>query len=133
VTLVCRRSSYSVLNAFTQLVSRLDVTVNLEKTRTRTLQQGFEFLGFEFVKRRSPTHGRSVIYLFPSKTSQAEIRRRIRRVSCRNAPIPPEVFLAQINRMTRGWAAYYRYTNGALIMRRLQEFICHRTRRYFHY
>jgi group II intron reverse transcriptase/maturase len=133
MVLVCRRSEKVALGAFVALAKKLDVTVNQEKTKSTHIKEGFDFLGFEFVKRKSPTHGKSVVYLFPSKSSQKEIRSRIRKKTARKAPVLPKIFLDQVNRMVRGWAEYYRYTNGAKAMRRLQEFINHRARRYLHY
>ncbi len=70
------------------------------------LTEGFDFIGFEFVKRRSPTSGKPCIYTHPSKTSQRKIRRQqIKSFTKRRAPIQPAEFVKQVNQTVRGWLA----------------------------
>jgi RNA-directed DNA polymerase len=131
--LVCRRDARQALEAFDAIAHRMGLVVNRDKTRITKLTDGFDFVGFQFVKRRSPTTGKSTIYLFPSKASQRQVRRRIKAFTKRRAPIPPDVFVQQINRTVRGWANYYRHTNASQAFRTLQRFINTRFRRYLTY
>jgi RNA-directed DNA polymerase len=131
--LVCRKGAKEALEAFESIARRMDLTVNRDKTRITKLTEGFDFLGFEFVKRRSPKTGRNVIYIFPSKRSQKRIRRKIKYFTKRRAPVPPDEFVRQVNRAVRGWTAYYRHTNASDAFRTLQRFINTRYRRYLTY
>ena len=45
----------------------MDLTVNRDKTRITKLIEGFDFIGFQFVKRRSPKSGKPNIYIFPEQ------------------------------------------------------------------
>ena len=128
--LVCRKSASDALAAFEAITTRMDLTLNREKTCISKLTEGFDFLGFEFVKRRSPTLGKNIIYLSPSKTSQQRIRHRIKSFSKRRAPISPDEFVKQINEVVRGWVNYFRHTNASQAFRLLQRFINTRFRRY---
>jgi hypothetical protein len=130
VVIVCRKSTGKhPLGAFVAIANRLGLTVNLEKTRITRLQDGFDYIGFEFVKRKSQTTGKNVIYIAPSRSSKKNIRCRIRGITQRRAPIKPDEFIRNMNLVVRGWANYYRHTNAAQALRRLQEFINNRTRR----
>ncbi len=131
--LVCRKDARQALQAFEAIARRMGLVVNREKTRITKLTHGFDFIGFEFVKRRSPTNGKSIIYIFPSKTSQRRVRRRIKFFTKRRAPVSPDEFVRQINQTVRGWANYYRHTNASEAFRRLQRFINTRFRRYLTY
>src|SRR5262250_1446521 len=131
--LVCRRSGTQALQAFEAIAKRMDLTVNRDKTRITKLTEGFDFLGFEFVKRRSPTSGKPCIYTHPSKTSQRNIRRQIKSFTKRRAPILPAEFVKQVNQTVRGWVNYYRHTNASDAFRNLQRFINIRFRRYLNY
>lgn len=133
IVLVCRSSGAYALAAFKELSDRLGLTVNEEKTKVTDLKRGFDFIGFEFVKRRSPNTGKSAIYIFPSRKSQENLRRKIRKLTRRRAPIKPDPFIEQINSVVRGWAEYFRYTNGAKVLRRLQGLINNRVRRFLMY
>ena len=127
---VCRQGGYQALEAFEAISRRMGLVVNREKTRITKLTDGFDFLGFQFIKRRSPTSGKWTIYIFPSKASQRNVRRRIKFFTKRRAPMSPDEFVQRINQTVRGWANYYRHTNASEAFRRLQRFINTRFRRY---
>ena len=131
--LVCRRDARRALEAFAAISNRMGLVVNRDKTQLTRLTDGFDFIGLQFVKRRSPTTGKPTIYLFPSKASQRQVRRRIKAFTKRRAPIPPDVFVQQINQPVRGWANYYRHPNASQAFRTLQRFINIRVRRYLTY
>jgi len=131
--LVCRKSAPQALAAFEAIARRMDLRVNRDKTRITKLTEGFDFLGFEFVKRRSPKTGRNAIYIFPSKEAQRRIRRRIKYFTKRRAPVPPDEFVRQTGEAVRGWVGYYRHTNASEAFRTLQRFINIRFRRYLNF
>ena len=131
--LVCRRSAEQALEAFAAIAARMGLTISHEKTRITKLTAGFDFIGFHFVKRRSPASGKPCIYIFPSKAAQRNIRRRIKYFTRRRAPITPAEFVEQVNQTVRGWVAYFRHTNASDAFRRLQRFINIRFRRYLNY
>src|SRR6266516_6382661 len=72
--LVCRKSAHPARAAFEAIAKRMDLTLNRDKTRETRLTEGFDFLGVQFVKRKSPTSGKNTIYLFPAKSAQQAIR-----------------------------------------------------------
>lgn len=131
--LVCRTSALSALEALEGIVRRMGLMVNREKTRITKLTEGFDFLGYHFVKRRSPNTGKNVIYIFPSKEAQRNIRRRIKYSTKRRAPLCLCEFVGQINQAVRGWVNYYTHTNASQAFRALQRFINIRFRRYLTY
>ena len=128
--LVCRQSAKQALEAFEAIARRMGLEVNHEKTRITKLTDGFDFVGYEFVKRRSPSTGKWSIYIFPSKTSQRKIRRRIKYFTKRRSPVPRDEFVRQVNQAVRGWVQYYTHTNASQAFRALQRFINTRFRRY---
>lgn len=128
--LVCRKNARQALEAFEAIARRMGLVVNRDKTRITRLAEGFDFVGYKFVKRRSPTSGKWSIYIFPSKASQRNVRRRIKYFTKRRAPIPPDEFVRRVNQTVRGWANYYRHTNASDAFRSLQRFINTRFRRY---
>ena len=111
----------------------MGLTINREKTRITKLIEGFDFIGFQFVKRRSPKSGKQNIYIFPSKAAQRNIRRRIKYFTKRRAPIRPAEFVEQVNQTVRGWVNYFRHTNASQAFRSLQRFINTRFRRYLNF
>ncbi len=131
--LVCRKDATQALQAFEGIALRMGLTINGDKTRITKLTEGFDFIGFEFVQRRSPNSGKLCIYIHPSKSSQHNIRRRIKSFTKRRAPIKPAEFVKEVNQTVRGWVNYYRHTNASDAFRSLQRFINTRFRRYLNY
>lgn len=128
--LVCRQRAEPALQAFEAIAQRMGLELNREKTRITKVTDGFNFIGFHFVKRRSPNSGKRAIYLFPSQEGQRRLRRRIKSFTKRRAPLAPQEFIGQINQAVRGWANYYRHTNASQAFRAMQRFINIRLRRY---
>jgi len=129
--IVCRyKNVIEVRKALDSIVKPMGLKLNEEKTRVTTLQEGFHFLSFQFIKRKSPTTGKNVIYLSPSKDSEKALRHRIKHLTNRCAPITEKEFLEGINLDVRGWANYFRHTNASQAFRRTQQFINNRFRRF---
>lgn len=128
--LICRKGADSALKAFTEMAERLDLTVNREKTRITKLTDGFNFIGFNFVKRKSPNSGKNTIYIFPSKRAQRAIRDRLKYLTSRRAPIKPKEFIELVKPVVLGWTNYFRHTNASEAFRELQRYINIRFRRY---
>lgn len=128
--LVCRRQAEQALHAFEAIVARMDLLINRTKTRITKGTEGFDSLGCHFVRRRSPTSGKRHIAIFPSQAGQRSIRRRIKSVTKRRAPVPPDAFVRQSNEAVEGWVNYDRHTNASPAFRAFQRFINTRLRRY---
>lgn len=130
IILVCRKSAYPALAAFKAIAKRLDLTLSKDKTHITKLTDGFDFIGFNFVKRKSPTTGKNTIYIFPAKSAQQRIRNRLKYLTSRRAPISPKEFVELVRPIVMGWVNYFRHTNASDAFRRLQRFINTRFRRY---
>src|SRR5229473_620766 len=128
--LVCRKSARPALAAFEAIATRMDLTLNRDKTWETRLTEGFDFLGVQFVKRKSPTSGKNTIYLFPAKSAQQTIRNKLKYLTSRRAPLSPQEFMAQVNPLMTGWVNYFRHTNASQAFRGLQRFVNIRFRRY---
>jgi len=128
--LVCRRSARPALAALEAIAKRMELTLNRDKTRETRLTEGFDFLGVQFVKRKSPTTGKPAIYLFPAKSAQQTIRNKLKYLTSRRAPISPQEFVAKVNPLVTGWVNYFRHTNASQAFRGLQRFVNIRFRRY---
>jgi group II intron reverse transcriptase/maturase len=128
--LVCRRSPQPVLAAFEAIATRMALTLNRDKTRVTRLTDGFDFIGYQFVKRKSPSSGKNTIYIFPAKSAQQKIRNRLKYLTSRRAPMSPKAFVDMVHPMVMGWVNYFRHTNASQAFRGLQRFVNIRFRRY---
>jgi group II intron reverse transcriptase/maturase len=133
VVLVCRKSATSALNVFAKMSKEMGLIINREKTRITKLTDGFDFIGFNFVKRKSPNSGKNTIYVSPSKQAQQNIRNKLKYLTSKRAPIKPKEFIELVKPVILGWVNYFRHTNASDAFRKLQRFINIRFRRYLNY
>ena len=91
---------------------------NEDKTRVVTLDEGFDFLGFN-VRR----YGNKPL-IKPSKAPQRRIRERLRTElrSLRGTNAP--AVIKKLNPIIRGWAAYYRTQVSAEVFGGLDHYLC---------
>lgn len=130
MAVLCRGNPRTALSELAKVIERMGLELHPDKTRIVKVEQGFDFLGYHFVRRRSPTTGRRTFYIFPAKESQKRIRENIRNFTHRRAPIEPKEMFRRVNDTVRGWTNYYQHTNGSQAFRNLQRFINLRMRRY---
>ena len=131
--LICRKGAEAALKAFTETAERMELTINREKTRITKITDGFNFIGFNFVKRKSPKTGKNTIYISPSKRAQQSIRNRLKYLTSRRAPIKPVEFIELTKPVVMGWVNYFRHTNASEAFHLLQRFINIRFRKYLNY
>lgn len=105
--LVCRKGATFVLKMFAEMAEKMGLTINEEKTRITKITDGFDFIGYNFVKRRSPKSGRNSIYIFPSKRAQQAIRNRLKYLTSRRAPIKPKEYIELIRPVVMGWVELF--------------------------
>jgi hypothetical protein len=59
------------------MAQRMERTHNRDKTRATRLTAGVDFLGVQFGKRKSPTSGKNISYLFPAKSAHPTIPNKL--------------------------------------------------------
>ena len=109
LTILCRGTAEEAMNAMREMMGRLKLTVNEEKTRLCSVpDSSFDFLGYTFGRCYSPKSGRAYIGTRPAKKSIAKVRRAISALTNRSRlPIHPAVEVAELNRLLTGWANYF--------------------------
>jgi RNA-directed DNA polymerase len=109
LVICCRPGNGSAaLATMRQLMTRLGLTVNEAKTRlVRLPEESFDFLGYSIGR----FYGKDGAPFMGTKPSRKTVRRLLQRVH--NATTPhkhaesPERRVAALNRLLRGWAAYF--------------------------
>ena len=117
----------------------LGLELHPEKTRLVDLsrgREGFDFLGCHLRKRCSgrvwEQARRRVFYLqrWPSRRAMVQVRARIRQLTPRRrCHTDPRVVIADVNRVVRGWGAYFRTGNAARQFHQLDVYVVERLRR----
>jgi RNA-directed DNA polymerase len=94
---VGHKNAQPALAAFEAIAKRMALTLNRDKTRETRVTEGCDFLGVQYVKRKSPTSGKPALSLFPAKSAQRTIRNKLKSLTSRRAPSSPQEFVAKVN------------------------------------
>ena len=101
------------------MLARLGLTLHPTKTRLVFVgdgRQGFDFLGFHGRKVESwRVRGRRYLQRWPSRRAMQGVRDRIKAITAprHRLPEPVQPILTELNRLLRGWGAYFRVGNAA--------------------
>lgn len=102
-----------------------------EKTRIVHIDEGFDFLGFNFRRQKSAQARRGhSVYTRPSKEAIERFKTKVRQLFVRRLHSSPDQLLAELNPLIEGWGMYYRSVVSKEVFRELDHFIWYRTWRW---
>ena len=128
----CRNNAEQVMAAMTDMMSKLKLTVNEDKTHVCQIpQESFDFLGYTFGRCYWPKNGRAYIGVKPSKKRVARVCTTIGKLTDRRLTHqdPTEV-VTQLNQMIGGWANYFCMGTVTKAYRTVEQHVCSRLRQW---
>jgi RNA-directed DNA polymerase len=100
------------------------------KTHITHINDGFTFLGFG-IRRYQGTHGKPVVLIRPSQANIRKFKTKIKELTRRNTTWEPVWYkVMQLNRILRGWSAYYQHVNAKTTFSKLDWWVLDRVFRW---
>ncbi len=107
------------------LLEELGLKLNREKSRVIAAKEGFDFLGFHYM--RLFVKGRTLLTPCPSPCSNAaeKFRAKVRTITSKSiVHLKDEKQLArELNSLIRGWTNYFNHSNASETYKHLQRFV----------
>jgi len=132
LVICCKGNAEEALHAMRQVMDRLRLTVNEEKTHLcHVPEQYFDFLGYTFGRCYSTQTGRAYLGTRPSKKSIQRQIESIRETTDRKrCGLAAEVVVKELNDGLRGWANYFKLGPVSKAFRAIDTYATQRLRRW---
>jgi len=99
-------------------LSKIGLRFNQTKTRIIERCEGFNFLGFTFIK-----YPHSYLKVIPSRESQKKVKSSIKSLLSTFQQAKTDAIIYRLNLIIRGWAMYYRYCNAICMFTTLDSIV----------
>lgn len=138
ITCKNRTEAQAALRCARRILTRLGVTLHVEKTRIVHVSNGFTFLGYKIKRGSRPLHLPSQrirssakagnLYAYPRQRSIDHFKELIRQRTRRKIPKKTSGLIEELNPVIRGWGNYYCKAHVRKLFNRLDRWIVRRLR-----
>jgi RNA-directed DNA polymerase len=111
-----RAHTQALLPEVAEVLSTVGLRLSEEKTLITHIDEGLDFLGWRIQRHRKRGTNRQYVYNYPAKKALRAIKAKTKAICRTNVSLPLAVLLHHLNRVLRGWTAYFRPGVSALVV-----------------
>jgi RNA-directed DNA polymerase len=118
-----RQDTEALREEIAAVLAPMGLRLSQAKTQVVHLSEGFDFLGFRIQWRRKRGTSKWYVYTFISKRALRSVKAKIRALTHRTSQQDLAVVLINLNRITHGWANYFRHAVAKHIFTRVDDLV----------
>ena len=131
LVILCRGTAVEALAAARDLMRRIKLELNEEKTRVvDARKENFDFLGYTFGPMYSRRNGWRYLGAAPSKARVRRLRQAVHRYLTPHNQSPMDEVIAHLNRLLVGWQNFFSYGTVTKTYRQVDRYVTDRLRRF---
>ena len=129
--ILCRGSATQALTVARDLMRRIKLELNEEKTRiVNARMESFDFLGYTFGPMHSPRNGVRYLGATPSKARIRRLRQAVYKHLSPHNQSPVDEVVAHLNRLLVGWGNFFSYGTVTKTYRQIDRYVADRLRQF---
>jgi RNA-directed DNA polymerase len=129
LVILCRGTAEQALTVTRDLMRRIKLELNEEKTRIINAQmESFDFLGYTFGPMHNTKNGARYLGAAPSKARVRRLRQVVHRYLSPHNQSPVDEVVAHLNRLLVGWGNFFRYGTVSKTYRQIDRYVADRLR-----
>jgi RNA-directed DNA polymerase len=114
----------ALLTEVAAVLSTVGLRLSPDKTLITHIDEGLDFLGWRIQRhRKRGTISRHYVYIYPAKKALRAVMTKVKTACHQDTNLPLEVLLHQLNRMLRGWTAYFRHGCSSATFNYLRSYL----------
>lgn len=118
-----RQDTEALHEEIAQVLAPIGLRLSPAKTQVVHLSEGFDFLGFHIQWRRKRGTNKWYVYTFIADRPVRSVKAKIRHLTHRTSQQDLAVVLINLNRITLGWANYFRHAVAKRIFSKLDDLV----------
>ncbi|MFE9132561.1 group II intron reverse transcriptase/maturase [Streptomyces sp. NPDC007148] len=118
-----RQDTEALHEEIAQVLAPIGLRLSPAKTQVVHLSEGFDFLGFHIQWRRKRGTNKWYVYTFIADRPVRSVKSKIRHLTHRTSQQDLAVVLVNLNRITLGWANYFRHAVAKRIFSKLDDLV----------
>ncbi|MBW8798441.1 MAG: group II intron reverse transcriptase/maturase [Streptomyces sp.] len=118
-----RQDTETLRAEIAQVLAPMGLRLSPAKTQVVHLSEGFDFLGFHIQWRRKRGTNKWYVYTFIADRPLQSVKAKIRHLTHRTSQQDLAVVLINLNRVTHGWARYFRHAVAKHMFSKLDDLV----------
>lgn len=121
--ILCSHDPEKYFNLAKLRINKLALTFSMEKTRIVNASDGFNFLGYSFIRNKSVVSGKYKTFYYPSDKAMKSIKGKVKEIIKYSQSLQMTEVAERLNPVLRGWGNYFKTGNSKERFKEIDNYV----------